>query len=312
MNTMIRSNQKGIALILSLFISVLFIAFTALAFKGFLSNATLGRRYETSLPVLYTLEAARVACMWEEHHAALYNMWDTNVRVGGAEVVWNLQDTNNNPVAINSDAFDSICRLQGAIITPARQLQPNLPLKSVYTLAGFNFEAFAVVLSGDVRVYAQAHPDQLPNPLVQTPQYTKYMEYIHSPNPMYRYMMFSNTPLTFSGPLLYEVNGGRIYANGYIEFKPSGIGIRFSKLGLLSATGTIRYAQRSYYPAPHLADELDGVKDARAPAPYVVTGQYTSTTKGEDVLPGPFPTIIPKSRVFLFLLWILLRYFLIL
>ncbi len=246
--------RKAIALILSIFILVIMFSFVSLSSYQYIADSRLQFQYENSLQTLYELEAAKTAVLWEEAHAPLPNGWDTDTA---------------------DDTYDSTPRLEGGEVG-ARQ--------GFYRLTGQNFRTKVLNDGQQISIYIHAFMGTEDNPIG-----SRYLEYIHAPSPMYRYAMFSNSGLTFSGSALYDCKGGKIHTNKDIEFRPSGNGIMFNRLGEMSASGTIKYGMRRQYPGPYYIDRLDGSFDSMAPAPYYYDSiGYYATTTGELVTPGPF------------------------
>jgi len=259
--------KKSIALILSLFVMVVLISFVSISTYQYLADLRLQNRYENSLQVLYLLEAGRVACIWEERHAGVYYYWDTDP----------------------GTSADSICKLAGSFIDG----------DNFYKLQGYNFKAKTFSSAGGVHMYIHAFGGK-----EEEPQYSKYLEFIHSPAPMYQYVMFTNTDMHFYGDKLINCKGGKIHSNGDIKFEfwDRHDAIRLANLGELSAAGTIKYRYNRYMP-PHYFDEFDAVDangdgridrmekssavDGMAPAPYPFYPHYRTTT-GSDVKSGPF------------------------
>ena len=154
--------------------------------------------------------------------------------------------------ALWEQANNSSWSTTGSNTTPA--LQGATVSNGNYSIAGTNFQAKVTNSNGVVKMYVKAFTGTATNPL-----YPVYLEYIHSPNPMYQYMIFNVQSLSFGGAALYDCKGGRIHTNADIVFYPSGQGIRFHNINTFTASGTIKYANRYQYPAPHILDQLDTV-----------------------------------------------------
>ncbi|MFA5259627.1 MAG: hypothetical protein WC450_00175 [Candidatus Omnitrophota bacterium] len=250
--------KRAIALILSLFVLIVLGGFVSLATYQYVADRVIHQHYENGLRGLYALETARNILLWEENHGPAVNNWDTDTTSG------------------TRDTYDSTIRfpIAGAAITD-----------NFYSFSdnGFNIKAKVNVVSGNVHMYIQVYKGDAANP-----QEAQYLECIHSPSPMYKYAMFSNTSLTFSGTKLYDLKGGSVHSNGNLEFKPSGgYGIRFNNMAQMTASGTIKYGLRYQYPAPHIIDDIDGVRDGMSPAPSLTSDHYQTTTD-TSVIPGPF------------------------
>ena len=249
--------KQGMALILSIFLVLALTSFISLATFQYVSDAMLLRHYEDSLQVFYELEAAKTICMWEEAQSLPYrNNWATS----GA-------------------GYDSTCKLANT----------NIDIHDFYKLTGYNFRAKVYNNAGVISIYAHAFKGT-----ESAPRSSQYLEYLFTPSPMYQYMIFSNRSLTFSGEPLYDCKGGKVHSNKDIIFQPWGTSIRFNLLKELSAVGTLKYATRYQYPAPHYLDNLDGRPDGMAPAPWLnLSGgsplyyPHYQTTTGVGVTPGP-------------------------
>ena len=248
-----KKEKKAVAIVLSIFILVILFSFVTLSSYQYIADSQIQLHYENSLKVLYDLEAARAALLWEEANAPVMNNWDTDT---------------------STTTYDSVPRLSGA----------QIGNDGFYRLEGYSFTAKAINEGSQIAIYVHAFKGT-----ESEPQDSRYLEYINSPSPMYQYAMFSNNNLTFSGANLYDCKGGAIHSNKDIVFRPSGYGVRFNDVSEFSASGTIKYARRLRYPAPHIIDKLDGEVDGMAPAPYYETSPgYYSTTTGELVTPGPY------------------------
>ncbi|MFA5271449.1 MAG: hypothetical protein WC412_03790 [Candidatus Omnitrophota bacterium] len=265
--------KRAIALILSLFVLIVLGGFVSLATYQYVADRVIHQHYENGLRGLYALETARNILLWEENHGPAVNNWDT--------------DTTSD----TRDTYDSTIRfpIAGAAIT-----------ENFYSFSdnGFNIKAKVNVVSGNVHMYIQVYKGDAANP-----QEAQYLECIHSPSPMYKYAMFSNKSLTFSGSKLYDLKGGSVHSNGDLVFQPSSYGIRFNNMAQMTASGTIKYDLRYQYPAPHILDKFDAQDtngdgvissselaaaiDGMAPAPSLNSNHYETTT-GEAISPGPF------------------------
>ncbi len=243
-------SQKAVALIMSLFVLMMVFSMVVLSTNSYFQNLNFQQRFENSFQVQYDLEAARIACSWEELHAPFANAWDTDV---------------------DNTFYDSICRLSGASIGP----------DGLYRLQDYHFAAAAHNNNGSITIYAEGFSGT-----ELDPRDLKYIEYVYAPLPMYQYVLFSNQSMIFYGDRLYDCKGGKVHTNGNMEFKPTGNGLRFNNISELTASGTIRYGLRYQYPAPHYLDALDGLNDGMAPLPGLTV--HTNTTTDEAVVPGPY------------------------
>jgi hypothetical protein len=240
--------NKGIAIILTLFLLVFLVIFAEITWSYYISNSLLQKHFISNLQTMYDLETAKTACLWEENHAVPPMSWNT--------------------------VTNTFCRLQGATISAQDHF---------YRLADFNFQA-NVTYSGGINIYIHAFKGSEANP--QNSQYLEFVYYPNAP--LYQYVMFKNSSvsLPLSGyNTLISCGGGKIHINGDITF--NGNYVRLDQITQLSSSGTVKYAQSNLYPAPHFIDNLDGVADGMAPAPSLGANHYY-TTNDTPVTPGPF------------------------
>ncbi|MCM8827597.1 MAG: hypothetical protein NC904_08815, partial [Candidatus Omnitrophica bacterium] len=240
--------KKSVVLILGLFTLITISSLAYLSTYQYVSFSNLNRRYERELQVFYDLEGARTICLWEM--ARKENNWDTLPWTHTIDSTPTLKDAY-----IDGDGFYKI---------PAR----NFKAKVYNTIYG-------------IRIYVHAFRGDEANP-----QYSRYLEYLYTLSPLYKFAIFSNQNIYFEIGR-YEYNGGRVHTNGNIYFYPRWEGVRLNRIGELSAKGTIAYGGRYHYPAPSLLDYLDGEKDGMSPAPYFGSNHYYTTT-GEAITPGPY------------------------
>ncbi|MFH1457848.1 MAG: hypothetical protein ABIG31_01620 [Candidatus Omnitrophota bacterium] len=243
-----KTNNKGIAIIITLLMLVFLVVFAEVSWNYYINNSLLQRRFASDMQTSYDLEAAKTACLWEELHALPPMSWNT--------------------------VSNTVCRLKGAGISSSDHF---------YRLPGFNFRAY-VTYSGTINMYMHAFKGAEDNP--QNSQYSEFI--YHPNSPLYQYVMFknSNTNFPLSGyDSLIPCNGGKIHINGDVTFK--GNYVRLGQIMQLSTSGTIKYAQSNLYPAPHYIDSLDGAVDGMAPAPSLESNHYY-TTDNTSVTPGPF------------------------
>ena len=247
------NKRKGISIILSIFLLVILFSFVSLSAYRHVADTRLQQQFESSLQIMYEMEAAKTACLWEEAHTPFYYNWDTDV---------------------GDTTYESVPRLANSSIDPA---------DGFYRLAGYNFLSKVYNEVGEIKMYVHSFRGTEADP-----QSSRYLEYIFSPSPMYRYAIFSNRSLEFRGESLYECAGGRIHTNGDLVFRPQNDGLRFSQVGELTASGTIMYRLNRQMPAPFTIDSWDGNwDDGMAPAPPI-NGDHSYVTTEDVSLPGPF------------------------
>ncbi|MEW6075077.1 MAG: hypothetical protein AB1530_02115 [Candidatus Omnitrophota bacterium] len=289
-------NEKGISLIFTFLLLVLVFGSVSVSFLAARTNLSLNARHTAELQVARELDSAKAAALWEISQAG--NEWDT----------------------LASTTTDSTPRMPGSSITD-----------NFYSLSGHSFRVYVTNDGGVINVFIHAYKDRTGTYPNYKYSYSKYAQYRYVPTPLYQYFIFVNQPLTFAGAdNLYKVKGGRIHSNKDITFQPYpsynyGLifkGLRFDKLTEMTAAGTIKYAQRSYYPTPVSLDRADvydennstsietsewtnatlGYRQYKAPAPYPInyvngsTAHYHNfTTTDEGVLPGPLAYYYPSS-----------------
>ena len=258
-------NQKrSVALILSLFVLILMGGFVSLAAYQYVADRMIHQHYENSIRGLYAIETARNILNWEESKASPPNSWTTLTGVSGTA------PTSGHATFPGAHVFGGFYYLD-----------------DLYD--GYNVKAKVLVQLGCVYMYIESYKGDEANP-----QDAQYLEYVHSPSPMYKYAMFSNASLYFSGGKVYDLKGGSIHTNGNLVFYPSADsgGIRLNNVGEISASGAFQYQAVGWaYPAPSILDNLDGDSTGRfrgmTPAPSINSDHFQTTT-GASVVPGPF------------------------
>jgi len=234
----LKSSQKGVALLASLIVSVAVFSYASIAFMSFVSDEVAQTSYENNLQVLYDLESANTACMWE---------------TATSGYAWNTV-TNNPP-----------CRLANSAVGAGGS----------YRLGGYNFRAKVFNNAGQIEIYAHGFQNTEASPRYS--RYLVRL-YSPSPMYQYamfssRSITFPSAALYdckggkihSNGDLIFNPTGG------------SG-GLRFNNISEMSCVGSLRYDQRRTYPEPYIIDSLDGKADGMAPAPYYNNPYYTTTT----------------------------------